>query len=137
MSLSFEALLAALKSASASTTSSTTFNAEEVVMKLAKKDEHALLSFEIPGQTRSGQRVRVVHDVKIEVMKPADSDKLKEPMCPKADVCTHPVTCRKVIKHSLSLILYPVDDTIATAGETAHYSRPTAANGRHHGTNSK
>ncbi|KAF4613723.1 hypothetical protein D9613_008149 [Agrocybe pediades] len=84
MSLTCDALLGALKSASASTTSSTTFDAEEVVMKLAKKDDQALLSFEIPGQTRNGQRVRVTHDVKIEIMRPSEAEKMTEPLCPPA-----------------------------------------------------
>ncbi|PPQ69301.1 hypothetical protein CVT26_001619 [Gymnopilus dilepis] len=75
--LSSEAVLAALRSAS---------EAEETVIKLAKKNDHALLSFEILRQTRSAQSVRVTHDVKIEVMKPTDVEKMKEPLCPKADV---------------------------------------------------
>ncbi|KDR78547.1 hypothetical protein GALMADRAFT_243966 [Galerina marginata CBS 339.88] len=86
MALASEALLGALKSASSSSTSSTSFDAEEVVMKLAKKGDQALLSFEILGQTRSGQRVRVAHDVKIEVLKPTDVEKMTEPLCPKADL---------------------------------------------------
>jgi HUS1 checkpoint protein len=55
-------------------------------MKLAKKNDQALLSFEISGQTRVGHRLRVAHDVKIEVMRPADVDKLREPLCPEPDV---------------------------------------------------
>ncbi|KAF8885878.1 cell cycle checkpoint [Gymnopilus junonius] len=75
--LSSEAVLAALRSAT---------EAEEVVTKLAKKNDQALLSFEIIQQTRSAQRVRVTHDVKIEVMRPTDMEKLQEPLCPKADL---------------------------------------------------
>ena len=56
-------------------------------MKLAKKTDHALLTFEIHGQTRIGNKMRVAHDVKIQVMKPADVAKLLEPMCPEPDVC--------------------------------------------------
>jgi len=55
-------------------------------MKLAKKNDQALLSFEISGQTRVGHRMRVAHDVKIEVMRPADVAKLKEPLCPEPDL---------------------------------------------------
>jgi len=54
-------------------------------MRLAKKNDQALLSFEISGLTRVGRKVRVAHDVKIEVMKPADVEKLSEPMCPEPD----------------------------------------------------
>jgi len=55
-------------------------------MKLAKKNEQALLSFEISGQTRVGHRMRLAHDVKIEVMRPTDVAKLREPLCPEPDV---------------------------------------------------
>lgn len=96
MVLSGEALLGALKSASSSVPSTSSgsgaasagaaFDAEEIVMKLAKKNDQALLSFEIKGVSRAGQQIRVAHDVKIEVMKPTDVDKMQEPLCPKADV---------------------------------------------------
>jgi HUS1 checkpoint protein len=55
-------------------------------MKLAKKHDQAVLSFEISGKTRVGRKVRVAHDVKIEVMKPADVARLAEPLCPEPDV---------------------------------------------------
>ncbi len=55
-------------------------------MKLAKKNDQAVMSFEITGTTRVGRRVKVTHDVKIEVMRPSDVDKLSEPMCPEPDV---------------------------------------------------
>lgn len=88
MTLSSEALLAALKSASSSSGSSTasSYDTDEVVMKLAKKNQQALLSFEINGSTMLGRKVRVTHDVKIEVMKPAEVERMKEPMCPEPDV---------------------------------------------------
>ena len=89
MGLSSEALLGALKSAAASSSSTPSFDTDEVVMKLAKKTDQALLSFEISGQTRVGHRLRVAHDVKIEVMRPADVEKLKEPLCPEPDVRYH------------------------------------------------
>ena len=89
MGLTSEALLGALKSAAASSSSTPSFDTDEVVMKLAKKTEQALLSFEISGQTRVGHRLRVAHDVKIEVMRPADVEKLKEPLCPEPDVRYH------------------------------------------------
>lgn len=81
MSLSAEALLAALRSASSSL-----YETEEVVMKLAKKNDQAALSFEISGTTKLGRKVRVAHDVKIEVMKPGDVARLAEPLCPEPDV---------------------------------------------------
>ncbi|KAF7346309.1 Checkpoint protein [Mycena sanguinolenta] len=84
MALSSEALLATLKSAS--TSSKSAYETEEIVMKLAKKNDQAVLSFEISGVTRQGRKVRVAHDVKIEVMKPTQVAELKEPMCPEPDV---------------------------------------------------
>jgi HUS1 checkpoint protein len=84
MALPSDALLAALKSASSS--ASTASETEEVIMKLAKKNGQAVLSFEINGLTRVGRKVRVAHDVKIEVMRPADVERLSEPLCPEPDV---------------------------------------------------
>lgn len=55
-------------------------------MKLAKKNGHAVLTFEINGLTRVGRRVKVSHDVKIEVMRPQDVARLNEPLCPEPDV---------------------------------------------------
>jgi len=55
-------------------------------MKLAKKNDQAALSFEISGTTRAGRKVRVAHDVKIEVMKPGDVARLAEPLCPEPDI---------------------------------------------------
>ena len=58
----------------------------ETVMKLAKKHDQAVLNFDISGSMSSGRMVRVGHDVRIEVMKPSDVNKLTEPMCPEPDV---------------------------------------------------
>ncbi|KAK7043886.1 Checkpoint protein hus1 [Paramarasmius palmivorus] len=81
-----EALAAALRSASGSAiNASSSHETEEVVMKLAKKNDNAVLSFEISGKTGVGRKVNVTHDVRIDVMKPADVDKLSEPMCPEPD----------------------------------------------------
>ena len=85
MVLPSEVLRAAFKLASSSSPTSS-FETEEVVMRLAKKNDQALLSFKISRLTRVGRKVRVAHDVKIEVMKPAYVGKLSEPMCPEPDV---------------------------------------------------
>ena len=85
MALFSEVLRAAFKSASSSSPTSS-FETEEVVMRLAKKNDQALLSFEISGLTRVGRKVRVAHDVKVEVMKPAVIEKLSESTCPEPDV---------------------------------------------------
>ena len=85
MVLPSEVLRAAFKSASSSSPTSS-FETEEVVMRLAKKNDQALLSFEISGLTRVGRKVRVAHNAKIEVMKPAVVEKLPEPTCPEPDV---------------------------------------------------
>ena len=76
-----DALLAALRSAP-----SLSAETEQAVMKLAKKHGHAVLSLEITGVTRVGRRVRVAHDVGIEVMRPVDVERLSEPLCPEPDV---------------------------------------------------
>ena len=55
-------------------------------MKLAKKNDQAVLSFEMFGVSRTGRKVRVTHDVRIDVMRPAEVDKLREPLCPEPDV---------------------------------------------------
>jgi HUS1 checkpoint protein len=81
LNLPTEALSTALRSASAEHT-----GANEVVMKLAKKNNLPVLSFEIFGTTHMGRRVKVAHDVRIEVMKPADVALLTEPQCPEPDV---------------------------------------------------
>ncbi|KAF8263888.1 cell cycle checkpoint [Lactarius quietus] len=73
LNLPTDALSAALRSASAEHT-----GANEVVMKLAKKNNIAVLSFEIFGTTQMGRRVKV--------MKPADVALLTEPRCPEPDV---------------------------------------------------
>ncbi|KAJ7651305.1 checkpoint protein Hus1/Mec3 [Roridomyces roridus] len=85
MALASEALLAALRSASQPPKGSA-YETEEIIMKLAKKNDHAVLTFEIIGMSRQGRKMRVAHDVKIEVLKPADVANLKEPMCPEPDV---------------------------------------------------
>jgi HUS1 checkpoint protein len=59
---------------------------EEVIMRLTKKNDQAMLTFDISGATRMGRAVRVMHDVRIEVMRPADVAKMNEPMCPEPDV---------------------------------------------------
>ncbi|KAH9953684.1 cell cycle checkpoint [Russula dissimulans] len=81
LNLPTEALSTALRSASAEH-----IGANEVVMKLAKKNNLPVLSFEIFGTTHMGRRVKVAHDVRIEVMKPADVAMLTEPRCPEPDV---------------------------------------------------
>lgn len=66
-------------------------------MKLAKKHAHAVLSFEIAlalgggglgafGASGGTRRASVAHDVLIDVLKPADIARLKEPLCPEPDV---------------------------------------------------
>ncbi|KAH8828512.1 cell cycle checkpoint [Flagelloscypha sp. PMI_526] len=83
MSVSSEALLSALRASSSNSTS--TYETDEIVLKLAKKNDHAVLSFEITANTQVGRRVKVEHDVKVEVMKASDVQRLREPMCPDPD----------------------------------------------------
>ncbi|KAJ3986570.1 checkpoint protein Hus1/Mec3 [Lentinula detonsa] len=91
VNLSCEALMGALRSVSTSSgasnsASGSSYETDEVIVKLAKKNDQAVLNFEITGTTRAGRKVKIEHDVKIEVMKPADVAKLSEPMCPEPDI---------------------------------------------------
>ncbi|KAH7884793.1 cell cycle checkpoint [Phlebopus sp. FC_14] len=93
VALSTEALLSALRSSSSSASSSAvaasilpTYDADELVMKLAKKNDQAVLSFEMFGVSRTGRKVRVAHDVRIDVMRPTEVERLREPLCPDPDV---------------------------------------------------
>ncbi|KAF8638968.1 hypothetical protein AX17_001829 [Amanita inopinata Kibby_2008] len=86
LTLSPEALLAALRSAVTPSNSSSGYETEEVVVKLAKKNDQAVLSFEITELSRAGLRMRVTQDVRIEVMKPVEVEKLEEPRVPEPDV---------------------------------------------------
>lgn len=54
--------------------------------RLAKKNDQAVLTFEILGATRGNRRVRVTQDIRIEVMKLQDVERLQEPLCPEPDV---------------------------------------------------
>ncbi|KAG6874434.1 hypothetical protein C0993_000589, partial [Termitomyces sp. T159_Od127] len=58
MAINSEALLAALKSASSSSTSA--YETEEVIVKLAKKNAQAVLTFEINSLTRVGRKVHIL-----------------------------------------------------------------------------
>ncbi|KAI0032921.1 cell cycle checkpoint [Vararia minispora EC-137] len=60
----------------------------EVVMKLAKKNDVCVLNFQIFGNSRMGRRLTVSHDVRTEVLRPGELERLKEPMCPEPDVHT-------------------------------------------------
>lgn len=70
-------LLRALKSAS---------NAVDVLMRLAKRGKDPLLSFAIANASHSGSRLEIVQDVLIQVYRPAESMRIKEPLCPEPDV---------------------------------------------------
>ncbi|KAI0050500.1 cell cycle checkpoint [Auriscalpium vulgare] len=99
--LGADALSAALRSAAAEHT-----GAEAVVMKLAKKRDVAVLSVEIFGASRMGRHIRVAHDVHIEIMKPADIDRLKEPLCPEPDIhilLPSLVKVRTIVEHLRAL----------------------------------
>ncbi|OJT14004.1 Checkpoint protein hus1 [Trametes pubescens] len=90
ISLSAEALLAALRSAAGPSTAQNSSNSvaseSEVTMKLAKKGDKSVLSFEITGVTPMNRRITVVQHVTVEVVRHADVERLKEPMCPEPDV---------------------------------------------------
>lgn len=113
LALSSEALLAALRSAAASVSTTSTsasnsaLSAEEITMKLAKKNDVAVLSFEITGMSRMQKRIRVGHDVRIEVLKPADVAKMHEPLCPEPDVSsTHALPSCRFLNKTLGARTY-------------------------------
>ena len=128
--ISPEALLLALRSAWNPASLDST---PETVMKLAKKNDHAVLSFDISGSMSSGRMVRVGHDVRIEVMKPSDVKKLTEPLCPEPDVRYFSLS-----SESQSVILNGVyvgiagSHLAASAAETPDDSRTFAATFRRH-----
>ncbi len=57
-------------------------------VRLAKKGDKSVLSFEITGFTPMNRRITVVQHVTVEVVRHADVERLKEPMCPEPDVCS-------------------------------------------------
>lgn len=77
LEVSTEPLSQALKSASA---------AHEVIVKLAKKNDQPVFSFEAQTESRQGKRMLVTHDVRITVMKAVDIEQIKEPLCPPPDL---------------------------------------------------
>ena len=89
VNISPEALLSALRSASSAASN-------DIVMKLAKKNGRAVLCFDIALSFSGGglsafggatnKTARMEHNVLIEVLKPTDMAKLKEPLCPEPDV---------------------------------------------------
>lgn len=61
-------------------------NAVDVLMRLTKKDKDPLLSFCIANASHSGARLEIVQDILIKVLRPAESARIKEPLCPDPDV---------------------------------------------------
>lgn len=84
-------------------------------MKLAKKNNLPVLSFEIFGTTQMGRRVKVAHDVRIEVMKPSDVAMLTEPRCPEPDVRYNTAIEQGNVALTLASITYTVDPDYASA----------------------
>jgi len=93
------------------------FEVEEVVMKLAKKNDMAVLTFEVAESTMMGRRVNVKHDVKIEVLKPGDVERLKEPMCPQPDVSPICISPEGPVYLNTSIDTY----LVTTSAEDPHY----------------
>ncbi|CAE6510907.1 unnamed protein product [Rhizoctonia solani] len=77
LEVSTEPLSQALRSASA---------AQDVIVKLAKKNDQPVFSFEAQTESRQGKKMLVTHDVRITVMKAADIEQVKEPLCPPPDL---------------------------------------------------
>jgi hypothetical protein len=96
VTLATSALLSVLKSAS----SLTSVDKDETIVKLAKRSGQAVLNFETHAMNSVGRRMSVGHDVRIEIMRPKDVEKLCEPMCPEPDVCPFKSGC-SVLNSSL------------------------------------
>jgi len=128
--ISPEALLLALRSAWNPASLDAT---PETVMKLAKKNDQAVLSFDISGAMSSGRTVRVGHDVRIEVMKASDVKKLTEPMCPEPDVRDFLVLCsfKGQTEHQMTFV-GTGSHFAAPITETAYDSRTAPATLRRH-----
>lgn len=114
-----DALSTVLRSASADHT-----GANEVIMKLAKKNNLPVLSFEIFGTTHMGRKVKVAHDVRIEVMKPADVALLTEPRCPEPDVRFYRVSSKEIALMESSTFIGP--DHAPASRQNAHRRRAHA-----------
>ncbi|KAI0674007.1 cell cycle checkpoint [Trametes maxima] len=88
LSVSSDALLAALRSAagpsSAQNGSASLASDTHVIMK--RKGEKSVLNFEITGVTAMGRGITIVQQVVVDVMRHAEVERLKEPMCPEPDV---------------------------------------------------
>ncbi|GHJ87485.1 hypothetical protein NliqN6_3887 [Naganishia liquefaciens] len=56
------------------------------IMKLAKKNDKAVLVFEIKAYTNAGHPLQVSHDVGVFVLAPAKVKELREPCCPTPDL---------------------------------------------------
>lgn len=61
-------------------------NAVDVMVRLAKRDKDPLLSFAIANASHSGSKLEIVQDVLIKILRPAESLRIKEPLCPDPDV---------------------------------------------------
>ncbi|CAD6893544.1 unnamed protein product [Tilletia caries] len=62
-------------------------NASNVTIRLAKRNKKTpLLNFTISSASHTGATLVVVQDVLIRILKPAELDRLREPLCPSADV---------------------------------------------------
>ncbi|KAH7341287.1 cell cycle checkpoint [Rhizoctonia solani] len=77
LEVSTEPLSQALRSASA---------AQDVIVKLAKKNDQPVFSFEAQTESRQGKKMLVTHDVRITVMKATEIEQVKEPLCPPPDL---------------------------------------------------
>ncbi|CAE6475074.1 unnamed protein product [Rhizoctonia solani] len=77
LEVSTEPLSQALRSASA---------AQDVIVKLAKKNDQPVFSFEAQTESRQGKKMLVTHDVRITVMKTVEIEQVKEPLCPPPDL---------------------------------------------------
>ncbi|KAF8339769.1 checkpoint protein Hus1/Mec3 [Cantharellus anzutake] len=77
MQISTEPFVQALRSAQSS---------PDVVIKLAKRDELAVLRFDFQAVSHQGKNIQVIHDVRVHVMRQEEIARLEEPQCPEPDV---------------------------------------------------
>jgi hypothetical protein len=120
VSLATSALLSVLKSAS----SLTSVEKDETIVKLSKKSGQAVLNFETHAINSVGRRMSVGHDVRIEIMRPKDVQKLCEPLCPEPEVCLFNSGCNS---HNFSCLPFVGSHSPPTPPQNAHHCRPAEA----------
>jgi len=92
----------------------------EVVMKLAKKNNEAVFTFETRDHDMNWARgLTVAHSVKVNIKRPIDMETLKEPLCPDPDVhiVTPPLKEMRVVIDRLKMFGSKIRFSANNSGE--------------------